>query len=146
MVEDAKYPDFGARVRKAMEQAGMDMEAVAKRLGVGYEMIRRYSHGEAMPRDYRLQQLADILGVSKTWLYAGEGEARPDGTLDDARYGDLVRVVLKIQEELDRRHITLSEAQKVQLVKTICKRKQGTASEEDMAGIISLALDLIVPM
>lgn len=40
---------------------------------VGYEMVRRYSLGYAMPRQERIAVLAEILGTTPAYLQHGEG-------------------------------------------------------------------------
>lgn len=84
MVESSKlpirYPEFAARVRKAMAQGNWEVQGIVdgfKRAGIRitYEMVRRYSLGQAMPRQDKMGSLAQILGVSPSYLQYGlEGD------------------------------------------------------------------------
>ncbi|AXI47445.1 transcriptional regulator [Sulfitobacter sp. SK012] len=65
---------FGDRVAAAREAAGMDVEALAIRLGVRQSTIRKWEDDVSEPRANRLSILAGLLNVSMRWLIIGEGE------------------------------------------------------------------------
>lgn len=78
MVEDdttglpIRYPEFGRRLTKALADAELSITDLKNRLGITYEMARRYTLGQAMPRPDRLEQLADVVGISARVLAFGE--------------------------------------------------------------------------
>ena len=70
MVESNKlpirYPEFAARMKEAMANGQWEVQGIVdalKRAGVRitYEMVRRYTLGQAMPRPDKMGQLAGIL-------------------------------------------------------------------------------------
>lgn len=75
------HPEFGKMVSGLMDQLGVSVPEVAKKIGVTPEMVRRYRLGVAMPgkakgRD-KMQRLAALLGVDPADLYAA-GSSRSD--------------------------------------------------------------------
>lgn len=77
MVESNKlpirYPEFAARMKEAMANGQWEVQGIVdalKRAGVRitYEMVRRYTLGQAMPRPDKMGQLAGILGVSRAFF------------------------------------------------------------------------------
>lgn len=85
MVESNKlpirYPEFAERVKSAMTRGNWEVQGIVdgfKRAGmrITYEMVRRYTLGQAMPRPDKMGELAQILGVSPSYLQYGlEGDA-----------------------------------------------------------------------
>jgi len=79
---------FGDRLSAGREQAGMDQETLAKRLGVRVTTVRKWEDDHAEPRANRLSMLAGLLNVSMMWLINGEGEGldepEPDTNADVA--------------------------------------------------------------
>lgn len=67
-----RYPDFGKRVQEAMERTSKTVNDIKSRLGITYEMARRYSLGQAMPRAEKLQALAEYLGTDAGFLAYGQ--------------------------------------------------------------------------
>lgn len=66
--------EFGRRVRARMGE--MSIKDLAARIGMSYEMTRRYSKGWAMPDNPKvLEALATALGTSVGYLLAGELES-----------------------------------------------------------------------
>lgn len=45
--------------------------AIAKRLGVSQEAVRKWFNGDSEPRGERLRQLAEFLGADESWLSLG---------------------------------------------------------------------------
>lgn len=66
------HPDFSKRLNEMMDKAGFDINDLSNRTGINYEMIRRYAHGYAKPRDANLRKIADALKASITYLSYGE--------------------------------------------------------------------------
>lgn len=62
------------RIREARDQAGISQTELARLLGVTRSACSQWesSHGTA-PRRERLEQLAQLLGVSFEWLATGRG-------------------------------------------------------------------------
>ncbi|MBD9433228.1 hypothetical protein IB257_25095 [Achromobacter sp. ACM03] len=87
MVESNKlpvrYPEFAERVKAAMVNGKWEVQGIVdalKRAGVRitYEMVRRYTLGQAMPRQDKMAEIAQILGVSASYLqYGTDGGPAP---------------------------------------------------------------------
>ncbi len=65
---------FGDRLAAARETAGMEQEALAKRLGVQLKTLQGWENDLSEPRANRLQMLAGLLNVPMVWLITGEGD------------------------------------------------------------------------
>ena len=79
MIDDNDWygPDaatFGDRLAAAREAAGMEQEALARRLGVRLKTLQGWENDLSEPRANRLQMLAGLLGVPMVWLITGEGD------------------------------------------------------------------------
>lgn len=62
------------RIREAREQAGISQTELARLLGVTRSACSQWeSTGGTAPRRERLEQLAQLLGVSFEWLATGRG-------------------------------------------------------------------------
>lgn len=69
---EVKYPEFANRLTASMEQKAINMKQLSERSEISYEMIRRYTAGYAMPRQKGMKSIANILGVTASWLQFGE--------------------------------------------------------------------------
>ncbi|SNT68922.1 Helix-turn-helix domain-containing protein [Paracoccus seriniphilus] len=70
---------LGDRLTAAREGAGLDLGALAERLGVRIETLEGWEADQAEPRAAFLGRLSGMLGVSLVWLMTGEGEGPQDG-------------------------------------------------------------------
>lgn len=70
---------IGERIRAARKAQGLSLRALAKRVGLSHEMIRRYEQGRATPSESALLALADALGRSPDYFLrpALVGEIKP---------------------------------------------------------------------
>lgn len=72
-----RYPDFGERLLQQMERKHIKIEGIVtyfKERGVPitYEMVRRYTLGQAMPRQEKLRMLSDAVGARPETLVYGQ--------------------------------------------------------------------------
>jgi transcriptional regulator with XRE-family HTH domain len=66
------FAEFGARLRKAAQERGLNQKTLAHNLGVPTSTIGRYWHGQRLlPLDL-LFDAADCLAVDPRWLATGE--------------------------------------------------------------------------
>jgi phage repressor protein C with HTH and peptisase S24 domain len=72
-----RHPEFALRLQQAMADAGLSVTDIKNRLKVTYEMARRYSLGQAMPRQQKLQRLAEVVGKSPSYLAYGTHPLNP---------------------------------------------------------------------
>ena len=88
---DPAATTFGDRLTGARELAGMDVEELARRLGVKPKTIRAWEEDRAEPRANRVSMLAGLLNVSLVWLMtgAGEGPTAGGGASADELLGEL---------------------------------------------------------
>ncbi len=69
-----KHPEFAQRLINAMQAKGITRVELAKETNINYEMIRRYEEGLSKPREKGIKALANVLGITSTYLSFGEGE------------------------------------------------------------------------
>lgn len=71
---DPEATTFGDRLSGAREEAGMEQEELARRLGVKLKTLRQWESDMSEPRANRLSMMAGMLNVSLLWLLTGEGD------------------------------------------------------------------------
>lgn len=71
---EVRYPEFSRRITEQMDKKSVSLRELSEATKISYEMIRRYTAGYAMPRQKGMKNLADVLGVSASWLQFGEGK------------------------------------------------------------------------
>lgn len=86
--KNTRYPNFGSKVAAAMRREGVSVMDIKQALNVSYEMARRYSLGEAKPRDDRMRKLAGLLKESPASLQFDE-----DGSTQSPSTGGSVQVL-----------------------------------------------------
>lgn len=91
MVEETKYPEFAARLNNAMADAGLSVTDIKNRIGVTYEMARRYTLGTAKPRDAKMKALAALFGRSSAWLSYGD-EVRESANVEYMTRPEVFRI------------------------------------------------------
>nr|WP_154324814.1 LexA family transcriptional regulator [Pantoea sp. 201603H] len=68
---------FAARLHEACHQKALEVHGrgviLARALGVTPRAVGKWLNAEALPRDGKIQALADFLGVSREWLQLGAG-------------------------------------------------------------------------
>jgi len=69
-----KYPGFASRVQAAMKDHAITVADIKTKLSISYEMARRYTHGQAMPRQDKIVLLAELLKSSPAKLQFGDSE------------------------------------------------------------------------
>jgi transcriptional regulator with XRE-family HTH domain len=97
--QDWYAPDiatFGDRLTAAREAAGMDQEALAKRIGIKKSTLRNWENDLSEPRANRLSMLAGILNVSMMWLINGEGEGVGSPEVEPLS-ADMTEIILEIR-------------------------------------------------
>jgi transcriptional regulator with XRE-family HTH domain len=73
------------RLRIAREEAGLDQQELADRMGVGRAVISNSENGRSVPRKIVLNAWALGCGVPISWLEKGVGAWNPDDGNDPAR-------------------------------------------------------------
>nr|WP_279024517.1 XRE family transcriptional regulator [Gibbsiella quercinecans] len=73
MVENKKQ-DFAERLSSLMAEKGITVTELSERVGVTYEMVRRYTIGAATPRPKTRDKIASFLGTTGSYLEYGMGE------------------------------------------------------------------------
>lgn len=81
---EVKHPDFAKRLNELMNEKNVDRNALSRKTGISYEMIRRYCEGFAKPRSKGLKNISDALGTSSGYLDYGEAPAETP-TVSDLR-------------------------------------------------------------
>lgn len=77
--------EVGVRIAEARRRAGLGRDELGDHLGVRSATVRRWENGGSSPRPNHLDRLADVLGVSPSWLVDGRGESPADDELDEVR-------------------------------------------------------------
>jgi phage repressor protein C with HTH and peptisase S24 domain len=70
-----RYPEFASRLRDAMKEKDISVTTIKSTLKITYEMARRYTLGQAMPRQVKLEELARLCGLSPSFLSYGESSS-----------------------------------------------------------------------
>lgn len=89
-------PEFGKRLTKLREDAGLTQEQLAQKLGATSGNVSRWERGVAYPRAAQLKSLASFFGVSTDHLLFGSAGAPFQETPDwleflESTYGELAR-------------------------------------------------------
>ncbi|MGH8120607.1 MAG: helix-turn-helix domain-containing protein [Gammaproteobacteria bacterium] len=100
---------INARVRQARKAAGLSQAGLAKLLGVTRSACSQWESAQGtVPRRDRLEQLANLLGVSYEWLATGR-KGKEDKSAFGIREDSLYKPVMTPdQEELLRLYRELS--------------------------------------
>lgn len=69
-----KHPEFKRRLRTMAKVAGIGVADIKTRLGVTYEMARRYWLGYAKPRGKKMEMLAKLALTTPAYLEYGDEE------------------------------------------------------------------------
>ena len=75
--------DFAERLNQAMSAKHLSLRDISDETGISYEMVRRYSKGDAKPRSDKIKLIADCLGIAVTWLDYGEGQMAVKPAIDE---------------------------------------------------------------
>ena len=59
---------IAARLRVARAARGMQARDLARRIGISTPRMSRLERAHQLPRDEEIDKIADVLGVSPTWL------------------------------------------------------------------------------
>ena len=99
--------EFGEKVKKLMDEAGMSQKTLARESGISESSICRYLSGELKPRMDVASNIAKALGVTTSYLL-GEEEGLP------ARdsFKETVSIVTRNRKKL-------SAAQKAEIIKIL---------------------------
>src|SRR3954463_15325268 len=78
----------GSRVRMRRMMLGMSQEKLGEAFGLTFQQVQRYEKGVNRMGSSRLQQAADILGVTVPFFFEGAtgGTYKPDGTAPSPAY------------------------------------------------------------
>ncbi|EMK6669905.1 helix-turn-helix transcriptional regulator [Vibrio fluvialis] len=78
--------DFALRLAQACNKSGIEEHGrgviLARRLGVTPKAVSKWLNAESMPRQNKMAELADYLGVSLYWLQYGKEEQSPKGNAE----------------------------------------------------------------
>lgn len=66
---------IGQRIKIARNVKSISQQELAKKLGLKTQSIQQWESGRTAPRYKRIEQLAQILEVSASWLYGVTGKA-----------------------------------------------------------------------
>jgi transcriptional regulator with XRE-family HTH domain len=80
----------GSRLRKRRRVLGVSQEKLGEALGLTFQQIQKYEKGINRIGASRLQQAADLLGVTVPFFFEGGTEAPYKGTLSPSYIDDFV--------------------------------------------------------
>jgi transcriptional regulator with XRE-family HTH domain len=80
----------GSRMRMRRMMLGMSQEALAKAFGLSFQQVQKYEKGMNRIGASRLQQAADILGVTVPYFFEGSDEGPYKGALSPCYIDDFV--------------------------------------------------------
>lgn len=94
MVSGIDRSAISARIAEARLQAGFTQAELADVMDVHYRTVQNWETASRGVPFERLEELADVLGVSRRWLLHGD-------ELDDERVGELERQLAELRLELE---------------------------------------------
>jgi len=68
-------PALGRRIREQRERNGLTQHTLAAKLGISYQLVQHYEHGEKLSLD-RLIEIARALDCEMEWLLTGIARER----------------------------------------------------------------------
>lgn len=80
----------GSRLRKRRRMLGMSQATMGERLGLTFQQVQKYEKGMNRIGASRLQQAADILGVTVPYFFEGSDEGPYKGALSPSCIDDFV--------------------------------------------------------
>jgi transcriptional regulator with XRE-family HTH domain len=80
----------GSRLRKRRRMLGMSQATMGERLGLTFQQVQKYEKGMNRIGASRLQQAADILGVTVPYFFEGSDEGPYKGALSPCYIDDFV--------------------------------------------------------
>ena len=99
---DAGDVAVGPRIRAARHKLDMSQTDLADRLGITFQQIQKYENSKNRVSIGRLSHIADILGLSITFLLTGKEEKRGERGVDEGN--DLLKTTgaLRLIKAFDR--------------------------------------------
>jgi transcriptional regulator with XRE-family HTH domain len=80
----------GSRLRKRRRMLGMSQEKLGEALGLTFQQIQKYEKGTNRMGASRLQQAADLLGVTVPFFFEGADDGPYKGALSPSYIDDFV--------------------------------------------------------
>jgi transcriptional regulator with XRE-family HTH domain len=109
----------GNRLRKRRRMLGMSQEKLARAFGLTFQQIQKYEKGVNRMGASRLQQAADLLGVTVPFFFEGADDGPYKGALSPSYIDDFVS-----REEGQRLAISFMRIQRPALRVVIVKLVQ----------------------
>ncbi|HTZ36312.1 MAG TPA: helix-turn-helix transcriptional regulator [Stellaceae bacterium] len=112
-IPDPKDVHVGKRIRMRRLLLGMNQETLAKALGLTFQQVQKYEGGANRVSASRLERVAEVLGVSVEFFFAGLGaeqgslppeEAQLRERLERPETIELIRLYYAIPDAEVRRH------------------------------------------
>ena len=99
---DAGDAAVGPRIRAGREKLGLSQTELATKIGVTYPQVQKYESGKHRVSMGRLDRIAQVLGVSVTFLLTGSEEKR--GSRGDDEGATLLKTAgaLRLIKAFDR--------------------------------------------
>lgn len=70
----------GQRIRLRRKLAKLSQSELGAKIGVTFQQVQKYENGKNRVGASRLQQIADVLGVSPSFFFESSGTDQNDGT------------------------------------------------------------------
>jgi transcriptional regulator with XRE-family HTH domain len=93
-----KDVSFGKRLKEARGAKKLTQEEAAKKLGIDHTTISKYENNKSEPDNETLQRLAELYGVSISYLY-GENNKRQEENDYKRRLNEEFDKLSKINQE-----------------------------------------------
>lgn len=132
---------FSERLKKAL--GDRSPYYIEKKTGIAQSLVRKYLSGQSIPGTDKLVILADVCGVSISWLATGEGSQDDKAVVvSDAALNTLEDITVKVLELLDRRRPELSAEARGRIVRLVYDfyiRQEKPMDEASLTNVIELA-------
>jgi transcriptional regulator with XRE-family HTH domain len=121
---DAGDAAIGPRIRTARRRQEMSQTALAKKLGITFQQIQKYEQGTNRVSIGRLANIADILGISVTFLLTGSEKKRGQQGVDEG--GELLKTTgaLRLIKAYNRIKNSHARAALVALAESVTRKRR----------------------
>jgi transcriptional regulator with XRE-family HTH domain len=97
---DTNYSRIGDRIKQLRKENNMTQRIIAKKMGTTEVAISNWETGKNELRGENLLKIAEILGVSSTWLQTGNGKQHHKGDSSINNLPDDVKEVITLFQQL----------------------------------------------
>lgn len=100
VADNINYSCIGDRIKQLRKEKNMTQRIIAKKMGTTEVAISNWETGKNELRGENLLKIAEILGVSSTWLQTGNGKQHCKGDISINNLPEDVKEVIALFQQL----------------------------------------------